>query len=311
MEIAKESFNKSSEWIKRNARPLEAARWGYLFEDAPSHNVIHYLSAFQNEDGGFGHGIEPDFWTPDSSPMATWTAGQVLMEIGAGSDEKIVQSMLSYLTKTCNESTCMWPSVLPENNQHPHAPWWHWKEGVQDNWMFNPSAELAGFLVHWSTDNSEKAQLGWTVIQKAIDHLMNSHEMDSHEINNYQQLLKMITVHADKNLQRDVSDKINTLIEKCVDRDVSAWSTGYKPLPLDFIDGPDHPLCEKLGDLVEQNLDFYIEQLSEEGTWGIPWEWGSYPEAFAVARRNWIGILLIDRYKIFKTFGLLDDIEKL
>ncbi|QGH36694.1 hypothetical protein GI584_22710 [Gracilibacillus salitolerans] len=311
MKLTKQSIGKSSSWIKRNARPLEAARWSYLFEGAPRDEVIHYLSAFQNEDGGFGHGIEPDFWTPDSSPMATWAAGQILMEIGAGSDEQIVKSMLSYLSKTCNESTGMWPSVLPENNQHPHAPWWHWREGVQDNWMFNPSAELAGFLVHWSPDNSETAQLGWKLIDKAIDHLMSSDQMDSHEINNYQQLLKIITRYADDNLIRGVSVKINTLIENCVDRDVSAWSTGYKPLPLDFVNVPDHPLYEKMSNLIKQNLNFYIDQLSAEGTWDISWEWGSYPEEFAVARRYWKGILLIDRYKTFKSFDLLDDIEKL
>ncbi|MGP4039206.1 hypothetical protein ACTWP4_04740 [Gracilibacillus sp. D59] len=311
MKLTKQSIGKSSAWIKRNVRPLEAARWRYLFEDEPRHDVLHYLSAFQNEDGGFGHGIEPDFWTPDSSPMATWAAGKILMEIGARSDEAIVQSMLAYLSKTCNESTGIWSSVLPENNQHPHAPWWHWKEGVQDNWMFNPSAELAGFFIHWSPDNSETAQLGWKLIDKAMDHLMSSDQMDSHEINNYQQLLKIIAMYNDDHLLRDASDKINTLIEKCVDRDVSAWSTGYKPLPLDFIDSPEHPLYEDMSDLVEQNLNFYIEQLSEEGTWDIPWQWGSYPEEFAVARRNWKGIMLIDRYKIFKSFGLLDDIENL
>ena len=67
-------------WIKRNARPLETARWEYIFEGASSDRVMKYLSAFQNEDGGFGHGIEPDFWLPHSSPMAIWAAGQVKNE---------------------------------------------------------------------------------------------------------------------------------------------------------------------------------------------------------------------------------------
>ncbi|MGN8646095.1 hypothetical protein ACTNEO_06670 [Gracilibacillus sp. HCP3S3_G5_1] len=305
MKITKKTFAKSSSWIKRNARPLEAARWEYLFEGASYDQVIHYLSAFQNDDGGFGHGIEPDFWAPASSPMATWTAGQILIEIGADAEEKIVQSMLTYLTETCNESTGMWASVLPENNQFPHAPWWHWKEGVQDNWMFNPSAELAAFLIHWSPKNSEAALLGWAVIEKAIAHLMESEEMDSHELNNFQQLLKILAKHADADLLINVSRKINTLIEKTVDKDVLEWSTGYKPLPLDLIDSPQHPLYEKMSDLVELNLYFYLEQLSEEGTWDISWEWGSYPEEFAVAKRYWTGILLIDRYKILRTFRML------
>jgi hypothetical protein len=311
MKISKKTFNRSSSWIKRNVRPLESARWEYFFEGTSRDKVIHYLSAFQNDDGGFGHGIEPDFWSPHSSPMATWVAGQILMEIGADTNEKIVKSMISYLENTNQKETGMWFSALPENNQHPHAPWWHWQEGVQENWMFNPSAELAAFLVHWSPEQSETSQIGWKSIEKAINHLINTNDMDRHEINNYQQLIKIMNLHEttfNTKFQyslNEVSDKIMLLAERCVDKDVSAWSTGYKALPFDFIDSPEHPLCEKFGNLVEHNLNFYIEQLSDEGIWDISWSWGSYPEEFAVARRYWKGILAVDRYKILKSFGYL------
>jgi hypothetical protein len=311
MKISKETFEKSSSWIKRNARPLEAARWEYFFEGTSRDKVIKYLSAFQNDDGGFGHGIEPDFWTPLSSPMATWAAGQILMEIEADRNEKVVKSMISYLAKTNQKETGMWFSVLPDNNQFPHALWWHWKEGVQESWMFNPSAELAAFLVHWSSEQSETSQIGWSAIKKAINRLMNANAMDRHEINNFQQLLKILNMYEtmfNSKLQyslTDVSNKIMSLAEFCVDRDVSGWSTGYKPLPLDFIDNSEHLLCEKFGDLIEHNLNFYVESLSDEGTWDISWDWGSYPEEFAVARRHWKGILAVNRYKILKSFELL------
>ncbi|WP_078596241.1 hypothetical protein [Evansella clarkii] len=311
MKISTEMFKKSSSWIKRNARPLEAARWEYLFEGGSRDKVIKYLSAFQNEDGGFGLGIEPDFWSPYSSPMATWAAGQILMEIGAMSDEKVVKSMITYLANTYQKESGMWFSVLPENNQYPHASWWHWQEGVQENWMFNPSAELAALLVHWSPKHSETAQIGWSAIEEALNHLFNVDEMDKHEINNYQRLLKVLNLHKTTftskfpYLLSEVSDIIMSLAERCVERDVYAWSTGYNPLPLDFIDSPNHPLCEKFGDLVEHNLVFYVEKLSDEGTWDISWNWGSYPEEFAVAKRYWKGLLAVDRYKTLKSFELI------
>ncbi|MDX8045258.1 hypothetical protein SH601_04585 [Gracilibacillus sp. S3-1-1] len=62
-----------------------------------------------------------------------------------------------------------------------------------------------------------------------------------------------------------------------------------------------------MGDLVEQNLRFYLEQMTEDGIWNIPWECGSYSEAFAVTRRYWTGVLLIDRYKIVKLSEILID----
>ncbi|MBS4219622.1 hypothetical protein KHA96_15000 [Bacillus sp. FJAT-49711] len=302
------TFQKASAWIKRNARPLEAARWEYLFEGGSRDNVVRYLAAYQNEDGGFGHGIEPDFWLPSSSPMATWTACQILMEIGANENEEIVEKLLKYLINTANIETGMWPSALPENNEYPHAPWWHWSEGVQDNWMFNPGVELAAFLIHWSNDHHEAARIGWSSIEKAVNRLMNAEEMDRHEINNYQQFLRIIQCHKEifhKKLDYEldeVADKIMILAEKCIDRNINEWSAGYKVLPLDIIDSPEYPLYAEYSGLVEQNLKFFMDELSDEGIWDIPWNWGSYPEDFPLAKRYWQGILTINRYKILKAF---------
>ncbi|MUK87966.1 hypothetical protein GMD78_06085 [Ornithinibacillus sp. L9] len=309
MKIAVDTFHRTGLWIKRNARPLEAARWGYYFENTSSEQVIHYLSAFQNDDGGFGHGIEPDFWLPLSSPMATWAAGQVLMEIGADPEEEVVQSMLTYLANSVDEKTGMWSAVLPENNDYPHAPWWHWQEGVQQNWLFNPGAELAGFLVHWSPEGSEYASIGWRAAEKAVEHVMESTEMDFHQVSNFQQLLKIMLNHQVKfdttmpNSFNEVMNKVMNLTDDCIEKDESEWATGYKPLPLDLIDDQEHPLFEKYRDLIEENIEFYVEQMTEDGIWNIPWEWGTYPEKFPVAERYWQGILAVNRYKVLRAFG--------
>jgi hypothetical protein len=310
--ILKSRFEKAKNFIKSSARGLERSRWEFEFDNGSKESVLMQLKAYQNKDGGFGNGIEPDFWLPHSSPMATWMAGKILMDIGADNNVQMVKSMISYLVHTNHIETGIWDSVLPENNEFPHAPWWHWQEDVQENWMFNPSAELAAYLVHWSSDRSKAVEIGWNSIEKAVNHLMNKSEMDKHEINNYQHLIKIMKPHEsyfETKLQyslESVSEKIMTLAEQCVDKDVSTWTEGYKPLPLDFIDNPDHPLCERFGTLVEKNLDLYIEQMSEDGIWDISWSWGSYPENFEVAKRYWKGILAVNRYKQLKAFGYLE-----
>ena len=311
MQRINDYFKQSSLWMKRNARPLDNARWEYFFEGKSKENVIQYLSAFQNEDGGFGHGIEPDFWNPYSSPMATWAAAQVLYEIGANKDEPIVQSMIAYLIKTSDAETGMWESVRPENNDYPHAPWWSWKEGVQKNWMFNPGAELAAYLVHWAKDD-EAEQIGWTSIEKAINHLMNKNEMDMHEVGNFQQLVQIMKQYEDPFNEKipftleEVTKKVLDLVENSFEKEPSRWKTGYKALPVDFINHPSHPLYEKYESLVEENLKFFIEELLEEGAWDISWDWGTYPKDFPVARRYWQGNITVNRYKLFKAFGYLE-----
>lgn len=303
-------LDKPSRWIKRYARPLEAARWKLWFENGSKEQVLESLQAFQNDDGGFGNGIEPDFWLPKSSPMATWAAGQILMEISADPNDPIVKSFKNYLVQTSQMQPGIWASVLPENNDYPHAPWWHYKEGVQENWMFNPSVELASYLVYWSNAGEEAYELGWDTIKLAIKHLFTVEEMDFHEVNNFMQMLKIVMEkpaafeeHIAVSLHT-VSEKIYALVDQCIEQDPSQWATGYKALPLDFIYGPNHPLYERYKHLVEQNIQFFLQQRTEDGIWDIPWEWGSYPEVFPIARRYWQGILAVNRYKVLKSFGV-------
>ena len=47
-------FEKARGFVYRNARPLELARWRFHFENGSADDVVTALSAFQNEDGGFG-----------------------------------------------------------------------------------------------------------------------------------------------------------------------------------------------------------------------------------------------------------------
>ncbi|WP_343031546.1 hypothetical protein [Metabacillus lacus] len=296
----------------QEARGLERERFEYAFGDGSKELVMKQLAFFQNDDGGFGHGIEPDFLLPLSSPMSTWAAGQILLEVGADSDENMVQKMLGYLVNTASCDTGIWEAVIPEVNEFPHAPWWHWEENNQEKWMFNPGAELAAFLVHWGEEGSRHTSLGWICLERAVDYLMEKTEMDKHEIQNFQQMLKIMHPYAElfpgkvSFSHEQVADKVLYLAEKAIEKQPSRWSEGYVAMPLDFIDSPDHPLCEKLGKLIQENIRFYMEQMSDQGMWDVNWDWGSYPESASTARKHSQGILAVNRYKQLKAFGYLD-----
>ncbi|MGP4071018.1 hypothetical protein ACTWQB_00515 [Piscibacillus sp. B03] len=301
------TIEQSASWVKRHARPLEVARWEYEFEEGSQQNVMNYLSAFQNEDGGFAHGLEPDFWVPHSNAMATWAAGRILIELDARADHEIVQKMVTYLINTSQKSG-MWASVIPENSDYPHAPWWGYSEDAQNNWMFNPSVELAAMLIHWSDEEDEAWQVGWQSVSKACERLMAAEEMDFHEVSNFKQMTSLLDLHKkvfknqtghDYNV---VLEKVKSLILHSVEQDPTKWGTSYQPFPLDFIDGPNDPLVGEFETLIDQNLDFYINEMSDEGIWDISWEWGTYPNEFAISRRYWQGILTVDRYKLLNRF---------
>ncbi|WP_279401371.1 hypothetical protein [Piscibacillus salipiscarius] len=241
--------------------------------------------------------------------MATWAAGQILIDLDVRANHDMVQSTISYLINTYDKDLGMWASVIPENNDYPHAPWWGYSEDAQNNWMFNPSAELAAFLVHWSNEKDEAWQVGWDSLTKACRRLMSAEDMDFHEISNFNQMVKLLESNQAQFKEQtgyafeEVSRKVDNLILQTVEQDPSKWGTSYQPFPLDFVESPDDPLAKEFGSLIEKNLNFFIEDLLDEGIWDISWEWGQYPNEFAISRRYWQGILTVDRYKLLKRFG--------
>ena len=64
----KSIFEKAKSFIDRHARPLDLARWQYHFENGTRDAVLDALKDYQNDDGGFGHGLEADCLNPNSSP---------------------------------------------------------------------------------------------------------------------------------------------------------------------------------------------------------------------------------------------------
>ena len=64
-------IEKAKDFIYRNVRPLDLARWQYLFENGKKEDVFKILAKYQNEDGGLGHALEADCWNPNSSPIQT------------------------------------------------------------------------------------------------------------------------------------------------------------------------------------------------------------------------------------------------
>ncbi|MBQ7138495.1 MAG: hypothetical protein IJO39_05845, partial [Clostridia bacterium] len=91
------TYEKARAFMYRCARPLELALWQYHFEGGSAENVLRALSFYQNEDGGFGHALEADNWNPNSSPLTTQTATEILYAVNAPADHPVVQNVLRYL----------------------------------------------------------------------------------------------------------------------------------------------------------------------------------------------------------------------
>jgi hypothetical protein len=59
-----EAFERTARFITNSARPLEHAQFEYHFRSGSVVALLDELQKYQNDDGGFGHGVEPDVRMP-------------------------------------------------------------------------------------------------------------------------------------------------------------------------------------------------------------------------------------------------------
>lgn len=120
--LNKNQVKKIKDFIFKNGRLLERKLFSYFFEKGKKEDVIRALVAYQNSDGGFGNGIEPDLLCPDSTAIGAETALYILdiMEI---SNSDIVTNIAKWVVNSQNDEGYI--NHPPENlEEYPYQPWW-------------------------------------------------------------------------------------------------------------------------------------------------------------------------------------------
>src|SRR5713226_4689276 len=92
-----ERFEAARAFVDRMGRPLDRALLRHHLGEQGAEPAFEALAAFQNQDGGFGHGLEPDTTSPASTAIATSIGLRLLARLGAGSDHPMVRGTLAWL----------------------------------------------------------------------------------------------------------------------------------------------------------------------------------------------------------------------
>jgi len=293
-------IQKAKTYIFKNCREMEKARYNYLFDNSTKDGILFELLKYQNEDGGFGNGLEPDFLLPLSSPLATSIAFQVFEEIGYPENHSI-EKAVQYLEKTFVEERKGWFAVPKEVNNYPHAVWWNWdiktKQTVIDQSWGNPTAELLGYLYRYRKF-LKKLKID-PLVDKAITYFNGKNEYKSeHEVYCFMRLYKNLDDDKASKLKQKLCEATN----KLVTYDLEKWGS-YTPQPIHFSDSPNFFLSETVKDGINSNLDFLIRSQNEQGVWSPNWIWHQYESEWPSSKKNWEGILTIRNLKILKNFN--------
>jgi hypothetical protein len=166
------------QFVHANARLIDRHRMAAMLDGAPVEPLLTALRAYRNEDGGFGHALEPDVRCPGSQPAATLQALEVLLEAGA-TDDPMVGEAAEWVSGVAGPDGGV-PTVLPSALGHPRAPWMEpspaagfltyalagalWRAGAGKPWLDQAT--------EWCWDQLENdADVGGYTVKFAIDFL--------------------------------------------------------------------------------------------------------------------------------------------
>jgi hypothetical protein len=304
VKLSKAKFEEAQEFIKTRARPLDARLFEFLFEGGPADAVLSELATYQNPDGGFGHGIEADFRSPVSSPMATSVGLQYGVAVNAGAGHPIVQYAIRYLLGTYDTAADYWPATSKAVNAAPHAPWWHVEEikpPDEANWP-NPSAELAGYLHRYASlvpcDSLERVRRR---ARRSLEHSDTFEGLFRYNLLCWQR--------AAADLPADFRDAVYARIKATFEK-YPYTAENYAEVEVIWLaPTPEAVLARHDPDAVNAQLNATITRQAEDGGWWPTWQWGQYEETWPRARQEWAGKLTVETLHTLRSYGKIEGVQ--
>ncbi len=288
--------NAAIKYVLQNARPLDLAVYKYFFENGSKESVIDELSKFQNADGGFGNALEPDFFNPNSSPIATNDAIITLSRVNAlDRDSDIVKGIVSYLNShdSFNEDKKRWLFAIDSNKDYPHAIWWEKKgDGIS---KLNPSVSLAAFMVCYGN----RTPLYEEIIKEGFEYLQTGGEVSGDDINCYLFACEFLTKNSindivDLNVFKDL---LSEAVESCICKDISKYGVEYVPMPsVFFTEKYSEFITPEIKPLITAEKDILGKLQMEDGGFDITWKWYTpYPDEYEQAKAWWRPRITVDK----------------
>lgn len=281
-------FDAAATFIAANARVVDRRRFQRMLGDGAAQPVRDAVTAYRNEDGGFGHALEPDCRAPGSQPLAVDLALRILDEADAW-DEGLVLRACDWLAAVAPDEGGA-AFVEPTISGWPHAPWWVPEEG-------HPASLIATGLIT-GTLQARGTSHPWLdrateVMWARIGSLTEPSGYDMFGV------LRFLQHVPDRDRARQVFGRVGPLIidRKLVSLDPE--TPGEVHFPLDFAPEPDS-LARGLFDdaTIKAHLDHLAQAQRDDGGWTFNWlAWSP------AAEREWRGFLTVDALRVLRANG--------
>lgn len=300
-------FQEVRRWMIRNARALDLCRWRFHFEGGSAEDVAMALSAYQNNDGGFGHALEADCWNPNSSPLTTGEAIKLLNEIGFHDPaHPLIQGILRYLASAEHMENGKWLFAIPSNDEYPHAPWWSYSQDGNAAMGYNPTAILVGFLLRFADRASDCFQTALSIAMEMQQKALAAEAIEAHELMCYGSFVEdaeragLDGIIAISEMKESLKKQVDAAIE----RDPRKWPM-YTMRPSMYMRSRDSFFYPGNEDIARAEIDYLMSTRHSGGVWDIMWNWADYPKAFAVSENWWMGVCATNNMLFVREFGTI------
>jgi hypothetical protein len=301
--LTSDGFERAVGFLRTAARPLERALFCMHFEDGAEEDVVAELVRFRNDDGGFGHALEPDVQTPSSSALATGIALRTIAELDCPDADDLVPAAIDFLLGSLDRKTLTWRPVPTDVNEFPHAPWWHDENGslaqTFNNFLVVPRVLILGSLLSYA------ALIPQDVLESLTDSIIQTIAelpvLGTGGGSDLEYVAYLASAPGLPQATRDLlTERVAAAVPQTVITDPDKWSD-YCLTPLCATPRPTSMGAKTIRSALDAHLDWTIDHQDADGSWAPTWSWAptssgidNYPDAWLVARQAWSGMLTLE-----------------
>jgi hypothetical protein len=300
--LSRARFDAACGFVEANGRQLDAALLRHRLDRASAEAVMVALIAFQNPDGGFGHGLEPDMRSPASTAIATSIGLRVLTKVGAPARHPTVVGAIEWLAGALDRQSGVWPIVCKEVDLAPHAPWWSWSQDLAASWNgfhFNPTAEILAHLYRYRAATPGEV---CACVESGLRCKLAASEL----LEGAYDLKCAIRLAEADGLPADLAKPLEALVRRSIAAHDPADDHAS---PFDAAASPSSPFAELVDGRIEAALTALIASQAEDGgwIWNPDWNWSFVDKkAWADAHRDWRGQLTRETLETLLAYGRVE-----
>jgi hypothetical protein len=283
-----DAFAAAERFVQAEARVLEQRQFATLFRGASAAGVADALRAYRNDDGGFGHGLEPDKRTPDSLPVDVEIAFENLALAGRP-DAELLGPACDFLDRVARADGAV-ALASPVIEGYPRAE--HWSEWTYQPGL-NPTAGLCGRLHRLGFDHPWRDRATAYCWQTLTDGALPD------EVHALAEALLFLQYAPD----RERADKLaGAVFEQMIAMDMfhlDPRTPGYGLSPLQIAPTPESRWRSLFTDeQIEAHLDHLLAAQGGDGGWPITWAPPS-----AAASLEWRGAVTLVAVHTLTAYG--------